>query len=58
MDKDHAAMEALRFASLRRGWKWRFDGMDLCQVIELPGAENIYDDPATAVLEFVNTQKK
>ena len=48
--RDHEAMEALRSASLKKGWKWQWDGMDLRQVTLGPGAPNTHKDPADAVL--------
>ena len=48
--RDHEAMEALRFASLKKGWKWQWDGMDLQQVTLGPNAPNTHKDPADAVL--------
>ena len=47
---DHEAMEELRFHSLKRGWKWQWDGIDLRQVTLGPNAPNTHDDPADAVL--------
>lgn len=48
MESDHEAMEALRRASLSRGWAWRWDGMDLIQVPKEPSLET-FDDPADAL---------
>lgn len=47
---DHKAMEKLRFHSLKRGWLWRWDGIDLLQVAAMPGDTDYYKDPADAVL--------
>ena len=48
--RDHEAMETLRSASLKKGWKWQWDGMDLQQVTLGPDAADTYKDPADAVL--------
>ena len=49
-EQDHEAMEVLRSASLKKGWKWQWDGMDLQQVTLGPGAPNTHNDPADAVI--------
>lgn len=48
--RDHEAMEILRSASLKKGWKWQWDGMDLQQVTLGPNAPNTHKDPADAVI--------
>ena len=49
LERDHEAMETLRFASLRRGFKWLWDGMDLLQTSD-PTVSKRYKDPADAIL--------
>ena len=48
--RDHEAMAKLRFHSLKRGWLWRWHGIDLLQVAAKPGDRDYYKAPADAVL--------
>ncbi len=50
LEKDREAWDKLRFASLKRGWQWKWDGLFTLEQVAESSAET-FKDPRDAVLK-------